>query len=115
MGSMLRGEWIVVQSCGDIFCRAIMVAFEVGEGWNRDIYPWCWVQLTNERVVLWVEAGGHKSWIWGDKQRGNSKGVLSTEQSSIVLFLGGQAIAERTPGEFYPGKHRRITHQQNNR
>ena len=78
-------------------------------------YQWCWVQLTNERVVLWVEAGDHKSWKRGDEQRGNSKGVLFTEQSSIDLFLGRQVMAERTPGEFYPGKHCRITHQQNNR
>lgn len=37
MGSMLRGEWSVAHSCGDNFCRAIMVAFEVGEGWKWDI------------------------------------------------------------------------------
>jgi hypothetical protein len=25
-------------------------------------YPWYCIQLTHERVELWVEAGGHKSW-----------------------------------------------------
>ena len=37
MGSMLQGEWSVAQCCGDTFCRAIMVAIEVGEKQNRDI------------------------------------------------------------------------------
>ena len=45
-------EWSVAHCCGDIFCRAIMVAIEVGE--ER--------QLAHVRVVLWVEAVGHESW-----------------------------------------------------
>ena len=33
--SMPQREWSVAHCCGDIFCRAIMVAIEVGEEWNR--------------------------------------------------------------------------------
>ena len=62
-------QW--VSQCNDLVRGLILVVIRSAEpSWLHlrlekggiGTYPWYCIQLTHERVELWVEAGGRKSW-----------------------------------------------------
>ncbi len=54
-----NGVWLILVVITSAEPSWLRLGLEKG---GSGTYPWYCIQLTHERVELWVEAGGHNSW-----------------------------------------------------